>query len=253
MTKIYAGVLLILFALPSFAAKDTPFQTLDWPDSGSPVLRFNFSKFKVLPGGIAKEHAYVTDTTAENLSDKALGSVNMSLYVFDKTHARIGDGVISLANVGPHEIVKFEITLYASGVPATVSVAASAARSLSITVNSVPQGAGIRLDGKEMGTTPKIVEVTIGKHMLEFSKEGYNTGKFPLEMGPRDTSGGSVSYELGTSAHDTIELRDGSALSGDLLSIDVQQVQIRIGGSTQTYDRNQIKRISLTQRDPVAQ
>jgi len=253
MPRIFAGVLLIFLVLPSFAAKDTPFQTLDWPDTGTPTLRFTFSKFKLLAGGVAKEHTYVTDTTAENLSDKTLGSINMLLYVFDKTHARIGDGNINLANVGPHEIVKFEITLYASGVPASVSVATNAPRALSITVNSVPQGATVTLDGKEMGSTPKIVEVTIGKHMLEFSKEGYNTGKFPLEMGPRDTSGGSVSYELGTSAQDTVELRDGSVLSGDLLSIDAKQVQIRIGGSTQTYDRNQIKRISLTQRDPVAQ
>jgi hypothetical protein len=102
-----------------------------------------------------------------------------------------------------------------------------------------------------MGTTPKLVEVNLGKHMLEFSKEGYNTGQFPFEMGPRDTNGGSVSYELGTSAHDTIELRDGSVLSGDLLSMDATQVQVRIGGNIQTYERNQIKRVLLTQRDPV--
>ena len=72
-------------------------------------------------------------------------------------------------------------------------------------------------------------------------------------MGPRDASGGSVSYELGTSSHDTIELRDGSVLSGDLLSVDAKQVEIRIGGNIQTFDRNQINRILLTQRDPVAQ
>jgi hypothetical protein len=131
-------------------------------------------------------------------------------------------------------------------------VATNAPRTLSITINSVPQGAVVKLDGNELGTTPKIAEVSIGKHMLEFTKEGYNAGKFPLEMGPRDGNSGSVSYELGTSAHDTIELRDGSVLSGDLVSIDATQVQIRIGGNTQSYDRNQIKRISLTQRDPVS-
>jgi len=60
-----------------------------------------------------------------------------------------------------------------------------------------------------------------------------------------------VSYELGTSAHDTIELRDGSVLSGDLLSMDATQVQVRIGGNIHTYERNQIKRVLLTQRDPV--
>jgi hypothetical protein len=253
MRRIFAGVLLLLLAVPSFATKDTPFQTLTWPDSGTPVLRFTFSKFKLLVGGGGKEHTYIVDTAAENLSDRVLSSVEMSLYVFDKTHARIGDGTIDLANVGPHETVKFEITLYASGVPASVSVAANAPRSLSVTINSVPQGATVELDGKEIGTTPKIAEVTLGKHLLTFSKEGYNTGRFPLEIGPRDASGGSVSYELGTSSHDTIELRDGSVLSGDLLSIDTKQVQVRIGGAIQTYDRNQIKRILLTQRDPVSQ
>lgn len=251
MRRIFAGLFLLLVAFPCFASKDTPFQTLTWPDSGTPVLRFTFSKFKMLVSGVGKEHAYVTDATAENLSEKMLGSVNMSLYVFDKTQARIGDGTIDLANVGPHETVKFEITLYVSGTPASVSVAANAPHSLSVTINSVPQGATVSLDGKELGTTPKIAEVAIGKHTLTFSKEGYNTGHFPLEIGPRDASGGSVSYELGTSSHDTIELRDGSVLSGDLLSIDTKQVQIRIAGSIHTLDRNQIKRISLTQRDPA--
>ncbi len=51
--------------------------------------------------------------------------------------------------------------------------------------------------------------------MLEFSKEGFNPGRFPLEITADDASGGSVSYELGASAHDTVELRDGSILSGD--------------------------------------
>jgi hypothetical protein len=61
----------------------------------------------------------------------------------------------------------------------------------------VPQGAVLKVDGKEAGTTPKIIEVAIGKHMLEFSKEGFNSGKFPLEMTSHDASGASVSYELG--------------------------------------------------------
>jgi hypothetical protein len=253
MRKHYLGIFLLLIALPSFAAKDTPFQTLVWPESGSPVLRLTFSKFKELSGGIGKEHAYVTDATAENLSAKALGAVNLALYVFDKTHARIGDGNINLSNVGIHEIVKFEMTLYVSGTPDSVSVATSAPQALSITINSTPQGATVKLDGKEIGTTPKLAEVTIGKHMLEFSKEGYNTGQFPLELGPRDVSGGNVTYELGTSSHDTVELRDGSVLSGDLLSMDTNQIQLRIGGTIQTFDRNQVKRISLTQRSPVSQ
>jgi hypothetical protein len=108
------------------------------------------------------------------------------------------------------------------------------------------------MDGREVGTTPKIIDVVIGKHMLEFEKEGFNSGKFPLEITSRDASGGSVSYELGTAAHDTIELRDGSVLSGDLVSLSGMQVQVRIGGNTQTFDRNQVKRILLTEREPAS-
>ena len=103
-----------------------------------------------------------------------------------------------------------------------------------------------------MGITPKIIDVAIGKHMLFFEKEGVNSGKFPLEISSHDASGGSVSYELGSASHDTIELRDGSVLTGDLVSINGMQVEIRIGGNTQTFDRNQVKRILLTERVPVS-
>ena len=251
MPKTFACVLLLAVAVSSLLAKDNVFQTVNWPESGQTVLRFSFSKFKDV-GGMGKEHTYLTDTIAENVSDKTIGNANFSLYVFDKSNARIGEGYINLANVGPGQTVKFQITLSASGNPVSVAVSASAPRSLSITVNSVPQGAVLKVDGKEVGTTPKIIEVAIGKHVLEFSKEGFNSGKFPLEMTSHDASGGSVSYELGSAAHDTIELRDGSVLSGDLISVNGMQVQVRIGGNTQAFDRNQVKRILLTERDPVS-
>ena len=250
MRKLFPFLLLLAIAVPTFA-KDVPFQVVSWPDSGPTVLRFSFSKFKGLESSMGKQRFYSTDVVAENLSGKTIPVANFSLYVFDKTQARIGDALIHLDNVGAGQTVKFQVSLQASGTPASLAIAAASAapRSISITINSVPQGASFTLDGKTEGTTPKIIEVTVGKHMLEFSKEGYNSGKFPLEMGPRDTSGGSVSYELGTSSHDTIELRDGSLLSGDLIAISGMEVQIRIGGNTQTLNRNQIKRILLTPRD----
>ena len=123
---------------------------------------------------------------------------------------------------------------------------------MSITVNFVPQGATLQVDGKELGTRPKIVEVAIGKHMIQFEKEGFNSGKFPLEITSRDASGGSVSYELGSAAYDTIELRDGSILTGDLVSVSGMQVEVRIGGNAQSFDRNQVKRILLTERAPAS-
>lgn len=249
MSKIIACILFIGIALSPAVAKDAPFQTINWPGSGPTVLRFTFSKFKNI-ADMGRERTYITDTTAENVSTNAISNANFMLYVFDKSKARIGEASISLSNVGPGETVKFQITLAASGNPSSLEIATSAPRSVSITVNSVPQGAEFTLDGKTMGTTPKIIEVAIGKHMLEFNKDGFNPGKFPLEIAQNDSSGGSVSYELGTSAHDTIELRDGSVLSGDLISVEGMKVNIRIGGNVQTFDRNQIKRILFTERNP---
>jgi len=246
------SVLLLLLTATALIAKDTPFQVVTWPETGTPSVRFTFSKFKEI-GGVGKERTYITDTIAENLSSQTIGDASFALYVFDKTNARVGEGYIHLNNVGGGQTVKFQITLTASGTPATLTVSTSAQKTstVSVTVNSVPQGATLKVDGKEVGTTPKIVEVGVGKHVLDFAKEGFNPGKFPLEITSRDASGGSVSYELGSAVHDTIELRDGSVLSGDLVSVVGMQVQVRVGGNTQTFDRNQVKRILLTERDPA--
>jgi hypothetical protein len=58
-----------------------------------------------------------------------------------------------------------------------------------------------------------------------------------------------VSYELGASAFDSVELRDGSVLNGDLVSISGMDVEIRVGGAIQHIDRNKIKRVILVQRN----
>ena len=159
--------------------------------------------------------------------------------------------------------MKFQTTIAASGPPASLSIIATVlpkelgpaapARTVSLTVNSVPQGATAKLDGVEVGTTPKMMHVAVGKHVLEFSKDGFNPGKFPFEIGPDDVSGGSVSFELGTSAHDTIELRDGSVLIGDVVSASGTEVVVHVGGKDQSVDRNQVKRILFVQRQPAEQ
>jgi hypothetical protein len=248
MRRVAIFILTLIFVHSLALSKDQPFQVVSWPESGQPVLRFTFSKFNSIGTGMGKERTYVSDVTAENRSDKIVTGARFSLYLFDKSKARIGEGYINLTNVAAGEVVKFQITIAATGSPSSVAVAATAPHTVSITVNSIPQGAALAVDGKAMGITPKIIDVAIGKHMLFFEKEGFNSGKFPLEISSQDASGGSVSYELGSAAHDTIELRDGSVLTGDLVSINGMQVEMRIGGNTQTFDRNQVKRILLTER-----
>jgi hypothetical protein len=246
----------LIFLLISFsaAAKDSPLQVIDWPETGTPVLRFTFGKFKQLPGSNTVR-GYVMDTMAENLSTRAISAAQFSVYLFDKNKVRIGEDVIALNNVGPGETVKFQTTVAASGTPVSVAVKnmAQAARDISLTVNSSPQGAMLKVDGNEVGTTPRLIKVGIGKHILTFSKEGFSAGNFPLEISSADVSGGSVSFELGSSAFDSIELRDGSVLNGDLVSIAGMDVEIRVGGSIQHIDRNKIKRVMLVPRDaPIA-
>jgi len=243
-------------------AKDPPTQVLVWPEQGTAVLRFTFGKFKEV-GSLGSQHTYVTDTTAENLWSKPIPNANFALYLFDRNKVRVGEATITISNVAPGETIKFQTTIASSGPPASLSVVARYVpkelgplvppRLISITVNTVPQGAAAKLDGVDVGTTPKIVQVAVGRHVLEFSKEGFNPGKFPFEMGPDDASGGSVSFELGTSAHDTIELRDGSVLTGDLVSVSGMEVVIKVGGSNQRLDRNQVKRILFVQRQSADQ
>jgi PEGA domain len=225
-----------------------------WPESGPPVLRFSFAKFKEI-GGIGNQRTFMTETTAQNLWSKSISNANFTLYLFDKNKTRIGETTLTVSNIAPGETVKFQTTIGASGPPVSLSLAAgylpaelrpaAPPRTVSITVNSVPQGAMFKLDGTEIGTTPKIVKVGVGDHKLEFRKEGFTPGTFPLEIGPEDASGGSVSFELGGSVHDTIEMQDGSVLSGDLVSVSGITLVVRIGGKDQSFDRNQVKRIVL--------
>lgn len=251
---VFRCVLLVTFLAILALAKDQPQQVIVWPESGAPVLRFTLGKFKNI-GSFGGRRTYVIDIMAENLSPKLVPSGAFSLYLFDKDKVRIGEGWISLSNVGPSQAVKFQVSVDTSGAAASAAIIAvsDVPRRISITVNSVPQGALLKVDGTEAGTTPKMIQVGVGKHTLEFSKEGFNTGHFPLEIGPTDTSGGSVSYELGTSVHDTIELRDGSVLSGDVESVTATEVLVRVGGTVQHFNRNQVKRIALVERDAPSQ
>ena len=248
-SRFFRLLLALLLTMPALA-KDAPLQVIDWPATGTPVLRFTFSKFKQLEGASSSRRAYVLNTMVENLSPRTIPAARFGIYLFDKNKVRVGEDFITLNNVGSGESVKVEFTLTASGTPASVTIqdAAQNPMTVSLTVNSIPQGAMVKLDQSEVGTTPKIINVGVGKHILTFTKEGFTAGTYPLEISPQDVSGGSVSYELGASAFDSIELRDGSVLTGDLVSISGMDVEIRVGGVIQHIDRNKIKRAMFVQR-----
>jgi hypothetical protein len=167
---IVFSVLSLLSGLAVYA-KDPPAQVIVWPESGVPVFRFTFGRFKEV-GSLGSERSYVTETTAENLWSKPIGNANFSLYLYDKNKTRIAEATINVSNVAPGETVKFQTTIASSGPPASMSVVArylpkelaplAPPRLVSITVNTVPQGAVAKLDGADVGTTPKMMQVSVG-------------------------------------------------------------------------------------------
>ncbi|HEU0046141.1 MAG TPA: hypothetical protein VFQ43_00885, partial [Nitrososphaera sp.] len=52
---------------------------------------------------------------------------------------------------------------------------------------------------------------------------------------------------------DTVELRDGTILLCDVLSMSMAQITVRVAGQDQTYDRNRVKKIMLVEREIIQQ
>ena len=100
--------ILAALVVPSAFAKDSPAQVIVWPQSGTPILRFTFGKFKEV-GSLGSERTYVTETTAENLWSKPISNANFSLYVFDRNKTRIAEATINVSNIAPGETVKFQL------------------------------------------------------------------------------------------------------------------------------------------------
>ncbi len=238
------------------AAKDTPKQVINWPEE-NPLLRFSVLKIKEM-GAYNTQKTYSIEVSIDNLTKKRISRASSSLYLFDKNNVRIGDGYLDFEDVGPSESLRVTVNAVTSGAPANVSLVAKQlppelgavvpVKKISLTVYSVPAGASLKVDGQDAGMTPVAISVPVGSHMLQFAKEGFTNGNFPLVITPEQVSGGTVSYELGQSAHDSIEMRDGTVLTGDVQSVTATEVVVIIGGSPQTFNRNQVKRIGFTVR-----
>jgi hypothetical protein len=260
-SRLVATLLLLLFSLPT-GAKDKSPQVITWPSTGEPILKFTFGKLR-RTASYGKRQSYEMEVSAQNLWSQAIPSAAFSLYVFDKTRTRIGDGYMSLSNVKAGELIKFHVNFETVGSPESMALEArdlppelqahAPPKAVSVTVYSVPSGAMLVVDGKEAGPTPRAITLQTGHHMLEFQLAGYNRGRFPLQITANQVSGGTVTYELGAAARDTVELRDGTVLSGDVESVTANEVTVRVGGQVQMLQRNIVKRILLAEREPVSE
>ena len=193
LPRPHLRVLLAIFLLAFAAyARDQPFQVIVWPESGTPVLRFSFGKFKEV-GSIGSERTFMTDTLAENLWGRVISNASFSLYLFDKNKVRIGEGMINLSSVGAGETVKFQTTIAASGAPASVSLVAKylpaelgpvrPPRTVSITVNSVPQGAA--LEGRRQGSGHDSQDRAVGRWQTHAGVQQRRFQLGPLSHGDR--------------------------------------------------------------------
>jgi hypothetical protein len=247
---IFAAILVL--AGPVCLAKDSAI-ILQWPQD-KPAIKLTFGKFQQV-SVFAGQSTYVCDVVVENLTDKLVPRASFTVYGNDRNSVRIGEGLLLVSDLNPQQQVKVRLQFTSVGVPASLTLsakkdmlAAPGARTIPLRVISVPPGAKLKVDGQDAGTTPVIVRLTVGNHNLDLVKEGYAPGTTPLEITPDELPGGSITVELGGLSRDTVELRDGTVLLGDVLSMSPTSVVVSVDGKEQTLERNQVKKMMLVER-----
>jgi hypothetical protein len=234
--------------------------TMLWPDAGSPILKLDFGKF-VQTAENAGEKTFICAVVVQNVSQKRIPSASLTVRMLDKNRVRIADSVLNITDLSPGESSRIPLQFFASGMPASLSLIAhndsagipTSLKTIPLKVISVPPGASLKVDGQDAGIAPKALALTVGTHTLEFSKEGYATGRTPVDITADELPGGSITLELGGLASDTVELRDGTAVLGDVISLSMTSLVVRVKGEDKTYDRNRVQKISLVERETVQQ
>ena len=245
--------LVLVLASGVCTAKDSTI-TLVWPQDKA-AIKLMFGKFQQIYS-LAGRNTYVCDVVAENLTDKLVPRVSFTVYGSDKNNVRIGEGVLILSDLDPQQHVKAQLQFTSAGIPASLALSARKdmlVKTIPLRVLSVPPGAKLKVDGQDAGTTPVMVKLTIGSHNLYLTREGYAPGGTPLEVTPDELPGGSITVELGGLSRDTVELRDGTVLLGDVLSMSLTALVVSVDGKEQTLGRNQVKKMMLVERQITEQ
>ena len=204
---------------------------------------------------------FICEVIVQNVSQKRIPSASLTVRMLDKSRVRIADSVLNITDLGPGESSKIPLQVFASGIPASLSLVGpndsagipTSLKTIPLKVISVPPGASLKVDGQDAGIAPKVLALTVGAHTLEFSKEGYAPGRTPVDITADELPGGSITFELSGVSQDTVELRDGTAVLGDVIALSMTSVVVRVNGVDQTYERNRIKKISLVERETVQQ
>jgi hypothetical protein len=250
MKSLCAAFLLVVIAALAAVAKSEPPIIMLWP-AEKPALKLTFDKFRQ-QGSYAGQNTYLSDVTVENLTDKQIPRAFFTVYFLNKGKVRIGQGALQVADLEAGQSAKMQFQFNSVGVPASLTLSAKKdmldAKTIPLRVISVPIGAKLKVDGQDSGVTPVMVRLTVGTHQLDVTKEGYAPGGTPLEVTPDELPGGSITVELGGLSRDTVEMRDGSTLLGDVISISMTEVIVRVDGQDKKFERNQVNKIFLVER-----
>ena len=207
-------------------------------------------------GDYGGKRTLVSDVVVQNVSEKPIPHASFTVYTLDKENVRIGNGVLVFDDLAPGESTKVQFQCSTVGVPVTLALAAhrdaegipSANKVVPLKIISVPAGAKLTVDEKDEGITPALVNLTVGTHKVDLNKDGFAPATTPVDIKADEMPGGSITIELGGLSLDTMELRDGSVLTGDAISLTLTDVVVRVDGKDTKYDRNQVKKISLVER-----
>ena len=247
----YLALFLILVATISFSKKIELVMT--WPKD-NPTLKLTFGTFQNM-GSYGGQMTLISDVVVQNLTNKIMAHASFNISLLDKSNVRIGNGFLIVDELNPGQSAKIQFQCNAVGQPTMLSIAArnlsgvpASTKLTAISVISIPPGAALKVDDQPAGTTPVTIRLVSGTHTLELHKEGFAVAKTPLDVNPDEAPGGSITVTLGGLGDDTIELRDGSILTADVISMTLESVVISVQGKERTLDRNQVKKMILVER-----
>jgi hypothetical protein len=255
MFRARVCLLVVFLALTSLLlAKDEPAMVMLWPSQENASLKLSFGRFRNVASYEGKM-TLVSDVIIQNLSSKVMPQASLSVFLLDKDRVRIGNGLLVVNDLNPGESAKVLFQCDSVGVPATLSIGAknnggvpTSFKTIPLQVISTPAGASLKVDGKDAGVTPTTVNLTVGNHNLELARDGYGPTATPVDVAADDLPNGSVKITLAGLANDVVNLRDGSSLTGDVMSMDLDSIVIRVDGKDQKIDRNQVNKIFLVER-----
>ena len=240
---------LLLCVVTAAAAADT---VLTWPRDGKDaILRFTIGKLRQVSSASGQSD-YLGEALAENLSAKTIPSASFYLYLLDKNGKRVGEGYLEVSNLDAGQKAKVPVSVHAMGSFASMELQpqhlpTDEPMKIKMSITSVPSGASLKLDSQDSGITPQMLPMAPGKHVLEFSKEGYTTASTPVEV-VENSLPGSIDMELNPLTVDTVVLQDGTVLLGNVVSMTGAAVNVSVKGKTTRLDRSRIARIVFGQR-----